>query len=39
MTLRKFNKLWEWYKAYHDLEKKYTYAELEKAEEKDDEWL
>lgn len=39
MTLRKFNKLWEWYKTYHDLEKKYTYAELEKAEENDDEWL
>lgn len=39
MTLRKFNKLYEYYKTYHDLEKNYTYRELEEAQAKEDEWL
>jgi len=39
MTLRKFNKLWEHYKFYFDLEKKSTYQEAEEAQSKDDEWL
>jgi len=39
MTLRKFNKLWEWYKVYHDLEKSNSYREIEKKQEKDDEWF
>ena len=39
MTLRKFNKLWEHYKYYHDIEKSTTYAQLEKEQSEDDEWL
>ena len=39
MTLKKFNRQWELYKFYHDLEKNTTYSELEKMQSKDDEWL
>lgn len=40
MTLRKFNKLYEHYKIYYDLEiNKITYQQLEKQIAKDDEWL
>ena len=39
MTLKKFNRQWELYKLYHDLEKNTTYSELEKMQAKDDEWL
>lgn len=39
MTLRKFNKLWEKYKFYHDLEKLHTYQEIADIQAKDDEWF
>lgn len=40
MTIRKFNKLYEYYKFYHDLDmKKITYQQLEEEQQKDDEWL
>ena len=39
MTLRKFNKLWDHYKYYHDIEKSTTYMQLEKEQSEDDEWL
>ena len=40
MTLSKFNKLYDYYKIYHDLDiKNITFADLEKEQAKDDEWL
>ena len=39
MTIKKFNRQWELYKFYHDLEKKTTYDEVAKEQQKDDEWL
>jgi hypothetical protein len=39
MTIKKFNRQWELYKFYHDLEKKTTYYEVAKEQQKDDEWL
>ena len=39
MTLKKFNRQWELYKFYHDLEKKGTYEEIAKIIAKDEEWL
>jgi len=39
MTIKKFNRQWELYKFYHDLEKKTTYEEVAKEQQKDDEWL
>lgn len=40
MTLRKFNKLYEYYKLYHDLDVTHTtFKKLEEEQAKDDEWL
>ena len=40
MTLSKFNKLYDQYKKYHDLDiKNITFEQLEKAQAEDDEWL
>ena len=40
MTLWKFNKLYEQYKIYYDMEiKRITYEDLEKKQAQDDEWL
>lgn len=40
MTLRKFNKLYDYFKIYHDLDiKNITYKKLEEMQEKDDEWF
>ena len=40
MTLSKFNKLYDYYKLYHDVDmRKITFADLEKEQAKDDEWL
>lgn len=40
MTLKKFNKLYEHYKFYHDLDmKNITFHHLEELQAEDDEWL
>lgn len=39
MTLKNFNKQWEMYKFYHDLEKTTTYEEFEKKQAQGDECL
>lgn len=39
MTLKKFNKMWDYYKFYHDLEKTTTYEEFDKKQAQDEEWL
>lgn len=40
MTFWKFNKLYEHYKFYHDLDmKNITFEELAKKQAQDDEWL
>ena len=40
MTLSKFNKLYDHFKWYHDLDmRNITFRELEKEQAKDDEWL
>lgn len=40
MTLKKFNKLYDWYKFFHDMDaKNVTFDDIDKAQAKDDEWL